>query len=54
MIIVNGTVTITGAGTDNTLKKLDERNEGIIFKNCSSKNCTFKNKASGGCSDTDV
>ena len=32
-ILVKGTITITGAGNDAT-KQLDERNKGIIFKNC--------------------
>ena len=29
-----GTVTITGAGDNDTAKRLDERNKGAIFKNC--------------------
>ena len=33
-IIVKGTITITGAGADDAAKRLDERNKGIIFKNC--------------------
>ena len=35
-ILVSGTITITGEGADNTAKKLDERNKGFIFKNCTS------------------
>ena len=27
-------MTITGAGADNAAKRLDERNKGVIFKNC--------------------
>ena len=33
-ILVNGTITITGAGNDDAAKQLDERNKGVIFKNC--------------------
>ena len=33
-ILVKGTITITGAGGDDAAKQLDERNKGIIFKNC--------------------
>ena len=33
-ILVSGTVTITGAGADDAAKRLDERNKGVIFKNC--------------------
>ena len=33
-ILVNGRITITGAGADDAAKGLDERNKGIIFKNC--------------------
>ena len=33
-ILVKGTITITSAGYDDTAKQLDERNKGIIFKNC--------------------
>ena len=33
-IIVSRTVTITGAGADDAAKRLDERNKGVIFKNC--------------------
>ena len=32
-ILVKGTITITGAGTDGAPKRLDERNKGVIFKN---------------------
>ena len=31
---VRGTTTITGAGADDAAKRLDERNKGVIFKNC--------------------
>ena len=34
-ILVNGTITITGAGADDAAKKLDERDKGVAFKNCS-------------------
>ena len=33
-ILASGTVTIDGAGAHNNAKGLDERNEGVIFKNC--------------------
>ena len=33
-ILVKGTITITGAGDDDAAKRLDERNKGVIFKNC--------------------
>ena len=33
-ILVSGTITITGAEADNEAKRLDERNKGVIFKNC--------------------
>ena len=33
-ILVSGTITITGAGADDAAKQLDERNKGVIFKNC--------------------
>ena len=34
-ILVNGTITITGAGNDDAAKRLDEKNKGVIFKNFS-------------------
>ena len=33
-ILVKGTITITGPGDDEAAKQLDERNKGVIFKNC--------------------
>ena len=33
-ILVKGTITITGAGNDDAAKRLDERNKGVILKNC--------------------
>ena len=33
-ILVSGTITITGAGNDDAAKRVDERNRGVIFKNC--------------------
>ena len=33
-ILVEGTITITGAGNDDAAKRLDERSIGIIFNNC--------------------
>ena len=35
-MLVMGTITITGAGDNNAEKRLDERNKGVIFKNCAS------------------
>ena len=31
---MSGTITVTGAGADDAAKRLDERNKGVIFKNC--------------------
>ena len=33
-ILVIGTITIIGAGTDDNAKRLNNRNKGAIFKNC--------------------
>ena len=33
-ILVNGTITITGAGDDATARQADERDKDVIFKNC--------------------
>ena len=33
-ILVNGTMTVNGTGNDDASKRLDERNKGVIFKNC--------------------
>ena len=33
-ILVSGTITITGAGDDDNAKRRDDRNKGVIFKNC--------------------
>ena len=33
-ILVKGTITITGAGDDAAARRADERNNGMIFKNC--------------------
>ena len=33
-IVVSGTITITGAGDDDNAKRTDERNKGVIFRNC--------------------
>ena len=32
--LVSRTITITGAGADDAAKRLDERNKGVIVKNC--------------------
>ena len=33
-ILVKGTITTTRAGDDDAAKRLDERNKGVMFKNC--------------------
>ena len=33
-VLVNGTITITGAEANDAEKRLSERNIGVIFKNC--------------------
>ena len=33
-ILVKGMTTITGAGDDAAAEKSDERNKGVLFKNC--------------------
>ena len=33
-ILVKGTITITGAGDDDAVKRTDERNKDVIFENC--------------------
>ena len=33
-ILVKGTITITGAGADAAARQVDERDKGVIFKNC--------------------
>ena len=33
-IIVEGKITITGAGADAAARETDERNKGVVFKNC--------------------
>ena len=33
-ILVSGTITITAAGADDAAKRSDERNKGVMFKNC--------------------
>ena len=35
-ILVKGTITITGTGYDDAKKRADERDKGVIFKNCAS------------------
>ena len=42
-VLVKGKITITGAGNDDAAKQLDERNKGVIFKNCAaSTKCTSR------------
>ena len=33
-ILVKGTIIITGAGNDTTVRQADERDKGVMFKNC--------------------
>ena len=33
-ILVNGRITITGAGADGAARRQDERDKGVTFKNC--------------------
>ena len=33
-ILVSGAIAITGDGDDDAAERADERNEGVIFKNC--------------------
>ena len=33
-ILVKGRITITGPGADAAVRKTDERNKGVIYKNC--------------------
>ena len=33
-ILVKGTITITGAGYDGAARQADERDKGVVFKNC--------------------
>ena len=33
-IVVRGTITITGAGADDAIKQLDERDKGVTYKSC--------------------
>ena len=33
-ILVSGTITITGAGSNDAARRLDKRNKEVIFKNC--------------------
>ena len=33
-ILVSGTITITGAGSNDAATRLDKRNKEVIFKNC--------------------
>ena len=42
-ILVSRTITITGAGNDNSVKRLDERNKGVIFQDCKVNNTQIDN-----------
>ena len=34
LIHVSGTITVTGEGDNDAAKRADERNKGVMFKNC--------------------
>ena len=56
-ILVKGTVTITGAGDDDAAKLSDEKNKGVIFKNCAPfTTCisTINNKEIDNAQDIDI
>ena len=54
-ILVKGTITITGAGNDDAAKRLDERNKGVIFKNCAPKCMSrINNKDIDNAQDIDI
>ena len=48
-ILVKGTITITRTGDDDAAKRLDEKNKGVIFKNCAS-----FTKCTGRINNTDI
>ena len=42
-ILVNGRITITGAGDDAATRRADQRDKGVTFKNCApSTKCTSR------------
>ena len=54
-IHVKGTITITGAGDNASVRQLDERNKGIIFKNCAPFiKCIRRVNNTGNAQDIDI
>ena len=56
-ILVTGTITINGAGTDAAARHADERDEGVAFKNCAPcTNCIreINNTQIGNAKDIDI
>ena len=56
-ILVKGTITITGAGADAAARQADERDEGVVFKNCAPfTNCIseINNMQVGNAKDIDI
>ena len=56
-MLAKGTITITGEGADDAAKRLDERNRGMLFKNCAPFiNCKteINNTEIGNAKDIDI
>ena len=56
-MLVQRTITVTGEGDDAAARQVDERNKGVIFKNCPSfVNCKgeISNKEIDNAKDTDI
>ena len=56
-ILIKGTITITGAGTDAASRQADERDKGVVFKNCAPfTNCIseINNTQVDNAKDTDI
>ena len=54
-ILVKGNITVAGAGADDAAKRLDERNKGVIFKNCAPKCMSrINNKDIDNAQDIDI
>ena len=56
-MLAKGTITITGEGADDATKRLDERNRGMLFKNCAPFiNCKteINNTEIGNAKDIDI
>ena len=56
-MLVQRTITVTGEGDDAAARQVDEKNKGVIFKNCPSfVNCKgeINNKEIDNAKDTDI